>query len=189
MLCEIGVQLLLLREGYAINALQHFALGIATPVSAGSTGQLNSVALDAAGGIQMRAGAEVGKIALLIEANNSVLGQVINELYLIGLLLFFHKFDSFSAGQLKTLEFELFLADFAHFGFQSSQIIGSERSRSIKIIVEAVIDAGADGQLYIGVQSFHSLRQYVGAGVPIGFAIVFVFKGKLFFFRHCVFLL
>ena len=101
MLCEICVQLLLLGEGYAVNALQHFALGVATPVSAGGAGQLNSVALDAAGGIQMRASAQVGEVALLVEADDSVLGQVIDELYLIGLLLFFHKFNSFSAGQLK----------------------------------------------------------------------------------------
>ena len=189
LLCQICVQLLLLGESHAINTLQHFAFGVTTPVSAGSAGQLNSVALDAAGGVQMGAGAQIGEIALLVEADDCVFRQIVDELNLIGLVLFFHEFDSFSAGQLKALQFQLFLADFTHFCFQSSQIVGSEGSRSIEIIVEAVVDAGADGQLYIGMQSFHSLRQHVGAGVPIGFAVFFVFKGKLFFFRHCLFLL
>ena len=38
LLSKICVQLLLLGEGYAVNALQHFAFRIATPVSAGSAG-------------------------------------------------------------------------------------------------------------------------------------------------------
>ena len=137
----------------------------------------------------MGASAQVREIPLLVEADNSILGQVVNELYFIGLFLFFHKFDGLSAGQFEAFQLQLFLADFAHFCFQGSQIIGSEGSRSIKIIIEAVVNAGADGQLYIGVQSFHSLRQHMGAGVPIGFAVFLVFKGKLIFFRHFLFLL
>ena len=101
LLRQICVQLFLLGEGHAVNTLQHFAFGIAAPVSAGSAGQLNSVALNAAGGVQVGTGAQIGEIALLIEADDSVLGQIVNELYFIGLFLLFHEFDSFSARQLK----------------------------------------------------------------------------------------
>ena len=51
LLCQISIQLFLFGEGYAINTLQHFAVGIAAPVSTGSTGQLNGIALNAAGRI------------------------------------------------------------------------------------------------------------------------------------------
>ena len=51
----------------------------------------------------MGTGTQIGEVTLLIEADDSILGQVINKLYLIGLFLFFHKFNSFSARQLKAL--------------------------------------------------------------------------------------
>ena len=51
----------------------------------------------------MGTGAQIGEIALLVEANYSILGQIVDELNLIGLFLFFHKFDGFLTGQLKAL--------------------------------------------------------------------------------------
>ena len=103
LLCQICVQLLLLRESDAVDTLQHLAVGVATPVSTGSRGQLNSVALDAAGGVQMRTSAQVGEVTLLIEADNCVLRQVVDQLNLIRLFLFLHEFYSLGTRQLETL--------------------------------------------------------------------------------------
>ena len=103
LLCQICVQLFLLRESDTIDTLQHLAVGVATPVSTGSRGQLNSVALDAAGGVQMRTSAQVGEVALLIEADNCVLRQVVDQLNLIRLFLLLHEFYSLSTRQLETL--------------------------------------------------------------------------------------
>ena len=64
----------------------------------------------------MRTGAEVGELALLVEADDGVLGQVVDELDLERLVLLLHELDGFRARQLKALELELFLADLAHFG-------------------------------------------------------------------------
>src|SRR5699024_2500566 len=42
-----------------------------------------------------------------------------------------------------------------------------------------------DGQLHLGVQPLHGLGQDVGAGVPVGVAVLRVFKGILIvFFGH-----
>ena len=66
---QIGVQLLLLGEGHAIDPLQGLAVAVAPPVGGVAGGQLDGVALDAAGGIQVGTGAQVGELALLIEGD------------------------------------------------------------------------------------------------------------------------
>ena len=81
---EVLVKLVLLREGNAVDALEVLAAGVAAPVGGIAGGELDGVALDAAGGIQMRAGAEVGELALAVEADDGVLRQVVDQLDLIG---------------------------------------------------------------------------------------------------------
>ena len=57
----------------------------------------------------MRACAEVGELALTVEADDGILGQVVDKLDLIGLVLLFHELYSLGAGQLEALELELLL--------------------------------------------------------------------------------
>ena len=49
---------------------------------------------------------------------------------------------------------------------------------------KGVIIAMERSQLNFRMQTFHSLRQYVGASMPISFAIFFIFESVQFFFRH-----
>ena len=75
---EVFVQSFLLRVGNAVDTLEHLALGIAAPIGTAGLRQLEGICLDAAGGVQMRSGAEVGEFALRIEGNHRVLGQIID---------------------------------------------------------------------------------------------------------------
>ena len=65
---------------------------------------------------------------------------------------------------------------------------------SEQIVVEAGLDAGADGELHLGPQALDRLRQHMGAGVPIGLAVLGIFKRELVlfadldFFRHIIYL-
>ena len=59
----------------------------------------------------------------------------------------------------------------------------------IKVIVPAVVDGRADGQLDLRIQALDRLRHHMGAGMPIGLAVSFVFKGVQIFFGHGVNLL
>ena len=70
----------------------------------------------------MGSGAEVGKIALLVEGNHGVLGKVVDQLHFVRLGLVLHELDCFGTGQFKAFQLQLFLADFAHFGFQLLQL-------------------------------------------------------------------
>ena len=191
-LFEVGVQLFLLRESDAVDALEHLAVGVAAPVGGVAGGQLDAVALDAAGGVEVGACAEVGELALLIEADGRVLGQVVDELDLERLVLFLHKLDGLGARQLKALELELFLADLAHLRLDLAEVLRREGERGEQVIIETVVDARADGELYLGPKALDGLRQHVGAGMPIGLTVLGIFKRELVFFvdldffGHCM---
>ena len=63
-------------------------------------------------------------------------------------------------------------------------MLGSEGEGGVKVVVPALVDGGADGQLYLGPQTLHGLGHDVGAGVPVGFAVFGVFKGVQVFVGH-----
>src|SRR5689334_4782938 len=62
---QIGVQLLLVGEGGAVDPLQHLALLIPPPVSAGYGGEFEGLAPGS--GRQMRAAAEIYEIPLTVD--------------------------------------------------------------------------------------------------------------------------
>jgi hypothetical protein len=67
LLGEVRVEFFLFRERDGVDSLEHFALGVAAPVSAAALRQLDGVALDAARGVEVRAGAEVSELTLFVE--------------------------------------------------------------------------------------------------------------------------
>ena len=184
LLGQILVKLFLLRECDGVDSLQHLALGVAAPVCAAALRQLDGVALDAAGGVQMRACAEVGELALRVERDVRIFGQIVDQLDLIRLVFFLHIFDGFLARQLEALELQLFLADLAHLGLDGVEIFLREVERSVEVIIEAVVDGRADGQLDLRPQALDGLRHDVGTGVPVRFAVLRVFKREFIVFGH-----
>ena len=132
----------------------------------------------------MRTCAEVGELALGVERNVRVGRQIPDQLDLVRLALFFHIPDGFLARQLKALELELLLADSAHFRFQLFHNFGRKRKRRVEVVIEAVVDRRTDCELHLRVQPLDRLRQNVGAGVPVGFAVGLVFKREFVVFCH-----
>ena len=120
----------------------------------------------------MGAGAQVHEIALLVEGDDGVLGQVPDQLHLIGFFLFLHKGDGLFTGQLKALQPQTLLDDLLHFGLDLVQVLLQKGLFPVKIVVKAVVDSGADGQLGLGIQALDGLGQNVGAGVAQGPAAV-----------------
>ena len=132
----------------------------------------------------MGAGAEVHKLPLLVEGDHRVLGQVVDELHLVGLPLLLHEGDGLHPGQLEALQLQLLLADLPHLGLQLLQLGLGKGLGGVEVVVEAVVDAGPDGQLHLRVQALHGLGQHMGAGVPVGLAIALVLKGIQIFLAH-----
>ena len=132
----------------------------------------------------MGAGAQVHELTLLIEGDVRVLRQIVDQLHLVRLVLFLHIGDGLRPGQLKALQLQLLLADLAHLALDLLHDLRGEGEGRVHIIVKAVVDGRADGQLHLRVQALHGLGQDVGAGVPIGTAVFFVLKAELVFI-HC----
>ena len=71
-------------EGDAVDPLEHFPVGVAPPVGAAALGQLEGVALILPVESRWGAGAQVGELALGVEGDDGVLGQVLNKLHFVG---------------------------------------------------------------------------------------------------------
>ncbi len=158
---EVLVQLLLLRERHAVDALKRLAIAVPAPVGAVAGGELDGVALYPAGGVKVRTCAQVGELALLIKAYDRILRQVVYKLDLIRLFLFLHELQRLLARQLKALQLELFLADFAHLALYLLHYFRGKGERRIHIVVKAVLYRRTDGKLDLRVQALDRLRKDV----------------------------
>ena len=188
-LLEIRLQLVLIGERHAVDTLELLAAGIAAPVGGVAGGELDAVALDAARGVHVRAGAQVHELALLVEGDMGILRQVVDKLHLVGLFLLLHILDGLGAGQLEALQLQLLLADLPHLRLDLRQVLRREGEGRVQVVIEAVVDGRADGQLHLRPQALHGLGQDVGAGVPVRLAVLLVFKRVDVFFAHDMFLL
>src|SRR6476661_9467048 len=77
---EVFVELGLVLEGGAVNALQLRIVFVAFVVGAGDAGQLERA--DVAGAHDVRAGAEIGELAVAIERDFFALGNVLDDIEL-----------------------------------------------------------------------------------------------------------
>ena len=123
----------------------------------------------------MRTGAQVGELALAVEGNDGVLRQIVDQLDLVRLLGLFHERNGLGAGQLKALELQLFLADLAHFLLDGFKVVGREGVLAVDVVIEALFDRGADGELRARVQAADRLRHDVRAGMMVRFAVFGIF--------------
>ena len=184
LLLQVGVQLFLGGEGHAVDPLEHLAVGVAPPVGAAGLGELEAVVLDPAGGIQVGTGAEVGELALGVEGDHGVGGQIVDQLHLVGRVFGLHVGNGLGPGLLGALQMQPLLADLLHLGLDLLQVLVGEGEGGVKVVVPAQINGGADGQLHLGPQTLDGLGHDVGAGVPIGLAVGFVFERVDVFFGH-----
>ncbi len=132
----------------------------------------------------MGPGAQVGEFALGVEGNHGVFGQVLDELDLVRLVFLLHVGDGLGPGQFAPLQMEPFLADLFHLRLDLLQMLLGEGEGAVEVVIPALVNGGADGQLHLGPQALDGLGHDVGAGVPIGFAVFGVFKGVQSFFGH-----
>ena len=161
---KVRVQLVFLIKSGRVDPGQHLVLFGTAPVGTGNVQKLKGLAY-ALGAHEMRAGAEVGKIALLIEADRFAFRQVFDEFHLVGFFLFLHQGDRFRARQFKTLDGPVFLDDLLHFLFDLRKVVLGDGRFKIDIIIEAVRDRRADGKLRRGIQPLDGLGHDMGSAV------------------------
>ena len=164
---HIGVQILLGRPGGAVDALKLFALAVAPPVGAGQLGQFERLA-DVARRGEVRPPAQVDPVALLVQGDGLGSRQVADQFGLELLAARLEELDRLVA--LPDLAFELGVAidDPAHLLFDGGEVVGREGLVAIEVVIEAVFDGRADGDLGSGEQGLDRLGQDVGRVVADG---------------------
>ena len=164
-LLEVSVELFLLGEGGAVDAGEHRVVRIAAPIGAGHLHQLEGVA-DLAGRGHVRAAAEIEPVALLVDLDLLVGRNGVDQLDLEILALVAEDF----LGLLARPDFlgEGFVArdDLLHLLFDDGQIFQRERLVAEEVVIEAVLDHRADGDLRARPQRLHRFGQHVRGVVP-----------------------
>jgi hypothetical protein len=84
---QVGLEVVAVLEGDAVDALQHRAVAVAAPIGAGDAHQLERVGGNLAGVLQMRAAAEVLPVAVPVHADRLIASGIADQLDLVGLVV------------------------------------------------------------------------------------------------------
>ena len=137
---------------------------VALPVGAGLLGDLEG--LQALGVGQVGADAHINILALLIEADGGILGQIADVLHLELLLAVLHQLDGLGTGQGEGLDGQVLLGDLVHLFLDGGQIlVGQLDIAQIHIVVEAVLGGRAVAEVSVGVQALDGLGHNMSGGV------------------------
>ncbi len=192
-LVQIGFQFLRVAPGGAVDAAEHGVAVVAAPIGPGGFHQLEGGA-DVARAAQMRAAAEVQPLALAVDGDGLVRGQVADELGLEALALGLEQSDGILAGQNFAGKGRIGGDDLAHLGLDGGEVVGGEGLVAGEVVIEPVLDGRADGDLRARVERLHSLRQHMRRVVADEFQRGFVLAGDEFdggiirdFARHILF--
>src|SRR5262245_42306020 len=143
-LVQILLQHLLRRPGGAVDALQHLLMLIASPISPCYLEQLDSI--DAARGMDMRSDAQVDEVPLLV-ATKDVALEFVEELDLIVFSTLPEVVPHLPPRPLHALDGVVSGDDLAHLGLDTLQILRRERLWAVEVVVETIVDGGANGDL------------------------------------------
>ncbi len=155
---EMLVELLLGEPGGPVDPLQHRVLLVPAPVGAGGGEELEG--LDLAGRGHVRAAAEIEEVALPVDRDGGR-GEAAQDLHLERLAPLLEERDGALPRHLLARERVVGLHDLAHGVLDAREILGRERLRLQEVVVEAVLDRGADGDLHLGEEPLHRLRHHV----------------------------
>ena len=154
---EVRVEILLRVEGGAVDPRQLRVLLVAAPVRAREAGELEG--LDRLRVLEVRAAAEVGELALRVE-RDVALGRV-DELDLVRLALDGEALARLVARDLLALPLAALGELAADLLLDPLEVGLVDRLRELEVVVEAVLDRRADGDLHARIEPPHRLGEQV----------------------------
>ena len=156
---QILVEFRLREEARAVDALHLRVAFLALPVGARDAHQFER--LDAAGGGDVRAAAEIDEFAGGVERHHGLDGFFLDQFALEGLIPLFVQLDGFGLGQQLALVGNVRARQFVHLLFDARQVFGSERLLAQELVEKAGVDGRADAQLHVGKEFEHRGGQQV----------------------------
>ena len=114
----------------------------------------------------MRSPAEVDIVALFVEGDRLALRQIVDESHFVVLTASEFKGASVFPTHLFPDNGQFFVREFAHFLFDTRQILLLEGLRQIKIVVETILNRGSDSEFDAREKLPNRLRHQVGCAVP-----------------------
>ena len=160
---QVLLELLLVRPGGAVYALQHLVAGIAAPVGAGQLGQLERPEL--AGARHVGSAAQVHPFALAVDGNFLVGGQLADDLHLVVFAQVGERGHGFVARHDDALHRKIRSHDLGHALLDLRQVLGRELVFTGKVVIEAVFDHRTDRHLCPRVEILHGHGEQVCGGV------------------------
>ena len=142
---QVFIEFRFLFKSGPVNTLEHLVVFIAAPVSTGNGAQLEG--LDGTGRSAVRAGTEVDEVALAVDGDDGIFRKVFDEFYFIILASVFEEFQSVGTGQDFFGNGKVFFDDLSHFSFNGSKVFLCETVFCVEVVVEAVFNGRANGEL------------------------------------------
>ena len=162
-LLQIRVEVRLRFPRGAIDALEHLVLLIPAPVGAGDRGELEGVGLQGARVRHVGTAAEIGERILRIGGDLLALGQLLDELQLVRLVL--EELSRLRPAHRGALEGVVAGHDGAHPLLHPRQVLGAQGPGKLEVVVEAFLDCRTDGELRAGENLEDRLCHHVGEGM------------------------
>ncbi len=113
----------------------------------------------------MGTAAEIDEVALAVERDRLAVRDRGDDLGLVVLAHVLEQLHRLVPGHHRTLDLVICLGQLLHPRLDFLQVLGMEAGRIGEVVVEAVLDHRADGDLGLGVELLHRLGQQVGGGV------------------------
>ena len=159
---EVRVEILLLEEGGAVNALQHLPLRVAAPIRAGRVRQLEVLEARRVG--HVRAATEIDERTVGIRRDDLVVSQLGEPLELERIVG--EQLLRLRASDLIAHERILLGRDLPHLVLERGEILRRERLGDLEVVVESVVDRRTEPDLRVRAQAPDGGRQHVGGGMP-----------------------
>ena len=162
---QIVLELVLRREGRAVDALKLRVVAVAAPIGARELHQLEGLA-DLARGRHVRATAEIEPFALLVDLEILAGRNGVHQLDLEHLALVAEELLGLLAAPELLREGRVLRDDLRHLLFDLRNVFRLERLLLGEIVEEAVLDDGADRHLRAGPQRLDRFGHHVRGVVP-----------------------
>jgi hypothetical protein len=173
---QVGLEGLGVRPGGAVDALQLLVAGVAAPVGPGDLGELESLQEARAG--HVRAAAEVLEVALAVEADVLAGRNFLDDARLVFLADAAEKRHGLVARHHLAVHRLVGLGQFRHALLDGGEIFRREGALEGKVVVKAILDDRADGDLGAGKQLLHGLREQVRSRMANDLEAVLVPSGN-----------